>query len=82
LVFLNRNYLVFFSRKKWSICSGIRWSLSPESPIIDPKGLCTDVSGLRRWGNGKIEASLHNISEIDSIIELIQQAFDKQMESS
>jgi predicted transport protein len=52
------------------------------SDIIDPKGLCTDVSGLRRWGNGKIEASLHNISEIDSIIELIQQAFDKQMESS
>ena len=33
LVFLNRNYLVFLNRKNWSICSGIRCSLSPESPL-------------------------------------------------
>ena len=52
------------------------------SDIIDPNGLCTDVTGLRRWGNGKIEASLHNIGEIDYVMDLIQQAFDKQMEST
>ena len=52
------------------------------SDIIDPTGICTDVTGKGRWGNGKIEASLYKIDEIDYVMDLIQQAFDKQMESA
>lgn len=48
--------------------------------IIDPKGLCKDVSGLGRWGNGDIEAIIQNVDELDDVMELIQQAFDKQLE--
>lgn len=59
----------------------LRLSLNIDFPdIIDPKGLCKDVSGLGRWGNGDVEVGLANLSELDDVMELIQQAFDKQME--
>lgn len=46
--------------------------------INDEKGLCKDVTGLGRWGNGDVEVLLYNQSEIDDIMELIQQSFDLQ----
>lgn len=59
----------------------LRLTLNIEFPnIIDPKGLCKDVSDLGRWGNGDVEVGLANLSELDDVMELIQQAFDKQME--
>jgi uncharacterized protein with ParB-like and HNH nuclease domain/predicted transport protein len=61
--------------------SRLRLSLNMDFPdMIDPKGLCKDVSGLGRWGNGDVEVGLSNINELDDVMELIQQAFDKQME--
>lgn len=51
------------------------------SNIIDPKGLCKDITGLGKWGNGDVETSISSINELDDIMELIQQAFDKQMEN-
>lgn len=59
----------------------LRLSLNIDYPdMIDPKGLCKDVSGLGRWGNGDVEVGISNISELDAVMELIQQAFDKQLE--
>ena len=59
----------------------LRLSLNIDFPdIIDPKGICKDVSGLGRWGNGDVEVGLSNLSELDDVMELIQQAFDKQLE--
>jgi predicted transport protein len=48
--------------------------------IIDPKGLCKDVAGLGRWGNGDVEVAISNLAELDDVMDLIQQAFDKQIE--
>jgi predicted transport protein len=59
----------------------LRLSLNIDySEIIDPKGLCKDVSGLGRWGNGDVEVGISNMNELDDIMDLIQQAFDKQLE--
>jgi uncharacterized protein with ParB-like and HNH nuclease domain/predicted transport protein len=59
----------------------LRLSLNIDYPdIIDPKGLCKDVSGLGRWGNGDVEVGISNLNELDDVMELIQQAFDKQLE--
>lgn len=59
----------------------LRLSLNIEYPdMIDPKGLCKDVSGLGRWGNGDVEVGISNLNELDDVMELIQQAFDKQLE--
>jgi uncharacterized protein with ParB-like and HNH nuclease domain/predicted transport protein len=61
--------------------SRLRISLNIEfSEIIDPKGLCKDVAGLGRWGNGDVEVGISDVSQLDDIMELIQQAFDKQTE--
>jgi len=61
--------------------SKLRLSLNMEFPeVIDPKGLCKDVSGLGRWGNGDVEVGLSKLNELDDVMELIQQAFDKQVE--
>ena len=49
--------------------------------ILDPKGLVRDVTTLGRWGNGNVETILKNINELDDIMELVQQAFDSQMEN-
>ena len=49
--------------------------------IVDPKGLAYDVKGFGRWGNGNVEVNLKSINELDDIIDLIQQAFDLQMEN-
>ncbi|MDR1180936.1 MAG: DUF262 and DUF1524 domain-containing protein [Bacteroidales bacterium] len=48
--------------------------------IKDPKGLCKDVSNLGRWGNGDVEVGLERISDLDYTMELIEQAFEAQIE--
>lgn len=50
--------------------------------IIDPKGWCKDVSGLGRWGNGDVEVGVSSLGELDYVLELIQQAFDVQLETA
>lgn len=48
------------------------------SEIHDPKGLCKDITGLGRWGNGDVEVFFEQISEIDDVMELIEQSYKKQ----
>jgi uncharacterized protein with ParB-like and HNH nuclease domain/predicted transport protein len=61
--------------------SRLRLSLNMEfSQIDDPKGMCIDVSNKGRWGNGDIEVGISNLNEIDDAMDLIQQAFDIQIE--
>lgn len=47
--------------------------------IKDPKNLCNDISGLARLGNGNVEVNLRHASELEDIIELVEQAFEEQM---
>jgi predicted transport protein len=49
--------------------------------IVDPRGISRDVSSLGRWGNGDVEASIKTLGELDYAMELIQQAFDAQLET-
>src|SRR5436305_12010721 len=46
--------------------SKLRLSLNINfNQIIDPHGLCKDVSGLGRWGNGDVEVGISDLSELD-----------------
>jgi predicted transport protein len=47
--------------------------------IDDPRGICKDVSGLGRWGNGDVEVGLASIEELPYIMGLVRQSFEKQM---
>ena len=42
------------------------------SEINDPNGICKDITGLGRWGNGD--------AELDQIMEIVKQSFDAQAE--
>lgn len=47
--------------------------------IDDPRGMCKDVSGLGRWGNGDVEVGLSSIEELPYVMGLVRQSFEKQM---
>jgi uncharacterized protein with ParB-like and HNH nuclease domain/predicted transport protein len=58
----------------------LRLSLNMAFPEIDdPKGLCKDVAGLGRWGNGDVEVGLSSLDELPYVMGLVRQSFEKQM---
>lgn len=48
--------------------------------IDDPKQLCRDVTDLGRWGNGDVEVGIASSDQMEDIMALVRQAFDKQMD--
>jgi uncharacterized protein with ParB-like and HNH nuclease domain/predicted transport protein len=47
--------------------------------IHDPKGLCKDVTGVGRWGNGDVEVGLAALDDLPYVIGLVRQSFERQM---
>lgn len=47
--------------------------------ISDPKGVCKDVSGLGRWGNGDVELRLKSAEELPYVIGLVRQSLERQL---
>lgn len=46
--------------------------------VYDSKGICRDVSGLGRWGNGDVEIAYESVDQIPDILDIIRQAINKQ----
>ncbi|MCD8098080.1 MAG: DUF1524 domain-containing protein [Lachnospiraceae bacterium] len=46
--------------------------------IFDPNGICRDITGLGRWGNGDVELFLDHTSEVDQVMEIIEQSYNAQ----
>lgn len=47
--------------------------------INDPKGLCRDVTGMGRWGNGDVEVGLKSFDELLYVMGLVRQSYERQM---
>jgi len=47
--------------------------------ISDPRGMCKDVSGLGRWGNGDVEVRFSALDELPYIIGLVRQSLERQL---
>ncbi len=61
--------------------SRLRLSLNMEfDEIDDPKNMCTNVADKGRWGNGDIEVGLSSPDQIEYIMFLIRQSFEKHSE--
>lgn len=59
----------------------LRLSLNMEfDEINDPRGICKDVTDKGRWGNGNVEVGISTFEELDYVMFLIKQAFDKTSE--
>lgn len=58
----------------------LRLSINLPSPEVhDPRGLCKDVTGLGKWGNGDVEIKLATLDDLNYVMGLVRQAFEKQM---
>ena len=58
----------------------LRLSLNMKFPEInDPRGICKDVAGLGRWGNGDVEVSLSTFEELPYVMGLVRQSLEKQL---
>jgi predicted transport protein len=58
----------------------LRLSLNMKfSEITDPRGVCTDVAGVGRWGNGDVEVKLSSIEELPYVIGLVRQSLEMQL---
>lgn len=58
--------------------SKLRLSLNMKfDEIHDPQDLCRDVTDVGRWGNGDVEVGLSSVAQLDDVMALIQQAFQK-----
>jgi len=61
--------------------SRLRLSLNMRfDEINDPMNLCKDVTDKGRWGNGDVEVGIASLDEIDYVLSLIKQAFEKVSE--
>lgn len=50
--------------------------------VVDPKGLCKDVTGLGRWGNGDVEIGLSTMEDLPYVMGVIRQSLEKQLGNS
>lgn len=58
----------------------MRLSLNVSFPEIDdPRGICKDVTGLGRWGNGDVEVGLADPKDLPYVMGLVRQSLEKQM---
>lgn len=48
--------------------------------VSDPKMICRDITHLGKWGNGDVEISFTDISQLDDIMDIIAQSYQKQKE--
>ena len=46
--------------------------------IYDPNGICRDITNLGRWGNGDVELYMEHTSDIDQVMEIIEQSYKAQ----
>jgi predicted transport protein len=47
--------------------------------VNDPKGLCRDVAGMGRWGNGDVEIGLSKVEDLPYVIGLVRQSLELQL---
>jgi uncharacterized protein with ParB-like and HNH nuclease domain/predicted transport protein len=50
----------------------------PFDSVLDPLGLCRDISNVGHYGNGDVEVSLTTLHQLDDVMELVRQAYDWQ----
>lgn len=73
---LDTNFVdIVFQKQRLRISINMKFS-----EINDPNGICKDITGLGRWGNGDVELFMEHQDELDRIMEIVKQSFDAQAE--
>lgn len=73
---LETNFVDLVFQKK-----GLRVAINMKySDVYDPKGICRDITDLGRWGNGDVELFFEHLSELDDIMDIVEQSYRIQAE--
>lgn len=73
---LDTNFVdIVFQKQRLRISINMKFS-----EINDPNGICKDITGIGRWGNGDVELFMEHQDELDQIMEIVKQSFDAQAE--
>ena len=73
---LDTNFVdIVFQKQRLRISINMKFS-----EINDPNGICKDITGLGRWGNGDVELFMEHQDELEQIMEIVKQSFDAQAE--
>lgn len=71
---LDTNFVdIVFQKQRLRISVNMKFS-----EVIDSKGICRDITGLGRWGNGDVELFMEHTSDVDQVMEIIEQSFRLQ----
>lgn len=71
---LDTNFVdIVFQKQRLRISVNMKYS-----EVSDPNGICKDVTGLGRWGNGDVELYMEHTSDVDQVMEIIEQSYRLQ----
>lgn len=71
---LDTNFVdIVFQKQRLRISVNMKFS-----EVIDPNGICRDMTGLGRWGNGDVELYMEHTSDVDQIMEIVEQSYRLQ----
>ena len=71
---LDTNFVdIVFQKQRLRITLNMKFS-----EVIDPNGICRDITGLGRWGNGDVELYMEHTSDVDRVMEIVEQSYRLQ----
>ena len=71
---LDTNFVdIVFQKQRLRISVNMKFS-----EVIDPNGICRDITDVGRWGNGDVELYMEHTSDVDQIMEIVEQSFRLQ----
>lgn len=71
---LDTNFVdIVFQKQRLRISINMKFS-----DVNDPDGICRDITGLGRWGNGDVELYMEHTSDVDQIMEIVEQSYRLQ----
>lgn len=66
---------IFFQSQRLKISINMKFA-----DVNDPEGICRDVTGLGKWGNGDVEVYMEKLSDIDNVMYIIMQSYNYQQD--
>ena len=71
---LDTNFVdVVFQKQRLRISVNMKFA-----QVYDPHNICRDITGLGRWGNGDAELFMEHTTDIDQVMEIIEQSYKLQ----
>lgn len=71
---LDTNFVdIVFQKQRLRISINMKFS-----EVNDPNGICKDITGLGRCGNGDVELFMEHRDELDKVMGIVEQSYNAQ----